>query len=359
MTRSGIFSPPLFMQMERIARLLAASSIMPEALRGYWDPPPDYKNKNPGRFVKFEPETLHANAMLVTNAAYLWGMDPFQLSPHCYIVHGRLDFDGQVYAAVANYHAGLEESLSVEHTGKGDDRTAKITGRLAGGLERIVVVRLGDAKTTDRGGRVNQQWTRDVDQMLFYHGARRWVRRHAPEVLLGMVVSDPQADELVTIEAERPAAIAEAPAAEPPAITDHTTEILESYLERIRSAGSIDDLRSVRVSLRAETELPAEAVRLVELAGKQRLDNLEPSDADDGPAEAPVDQAPPDQHDQRADVADRYLDRLRACVTVGQIDDLVPGIESDLVLEQTDIDSLLEIAREERAKLASSKGAPA
>ena len=175
----SLFDSGTFEMMGRIADALADSALLPEHLRGC---------KIEGKLELYPRETRVANCMLVVNAARLWGVDPFQLAGCSYIVGGKLDFDGKFYAALANQHGGLVEKLRPEYYGEGDDRHIVITGRLEGEDEsRSIMLHLTEARTKDKNGKTNFQWTGDVDQMLNYAGSRKWVRRHCPQVLLGMV----------------------------------------------------------------------------------------------------------------------------------------------------------------------------
>ncbi|NHN93898.1 recombinase RecT, partial [Acetobacter sicerae] len=71
--------------------------------------------------------------------------------------------------------------LDYDFSGVGDSRKVFVMGRIKGeAKDRTVEVLLKDARTT------NEWWTKTPDQMLAYHGARVWARRHTPEVMLGV-----------------------------------------------------------------------------------------------------------------------------------------------------------------------------
>jgi len=194
----SVFDSGEFTQMHRIAEVLADASLLPEHLRGCWKVKASRQNNWKGEWEDYPREVRVANAMLVVNAARLWKCDPFQLASHSYVVGGKLDFDGQVYAAMVNHHGGLAEPMSVVYEGEGTTRAATISGRLSHEAEarKIDITWLG-AHTKDREGKPTSQWTNDCDQMLFYAGCRKWVRRHCPQVMLGLVSITPD-------ETERP-----------------------------------------------------------------------------------------------------------------------------------------------------------
>ena len=192
----GLFDPGMLQTMGQLAECLAQASLLPEHLRGV---------KGTNGFEAYPLETRRANCMLVINAARLFGADPFQLANESYVLHGKLDFSGKVYAALANQHGGLAENISYVYEGQGDERQVIVSGRLSCEAQpRTLRLHYMEARTQDRKGNTNKQWADDRDQMLAYAGARKWVRRHCPQVLLGLVADDGDAESqpLATIDAD-------------------------------------------------------------------------------------------------------------------------------------------------------------
>ena len=199
--------PRTFAEVGELATDMAIATFLPEHFRGQWVRKPDWQKKDPGEFVGYPPEVQRANARLVINAALTYEMDPFALAKYSFVVGGKLDFNGLVYKALADHRAGLAEKLSVQYAGEGDDRLVIVSGRLAGESQpRTVEAHYLEARTVERKGarkgQVTSQWE-DVDQMLAYHGCRRWVRRHVPGVLLGLGEALP--DDNSYQEPQRPA----------------------------------------------------------------------------------------------------------------------------------------------------------
>ena len=128
-------------------------------------------------------------ALFVMEQAMRWNMSPFAVATEVSFISGKPMFSGKIVAAAVQSSGLIAGRLAYAYDGQGDSRTITVTGTLRGESEpRSVTVRLGDARTN------NQHWTKSPDQMLAYHGARVWARRHAPEVMLG-VYSPEEMDE--------------------------------------------------------------------------------------------------------------------------------------------------------------------
>jgi hypothetical protein len=153
----------------RIAEAMSRASLIPQHLKGGTK------------------EETAANCFLVVNQALRWHMDPFLIAPETYSIQGKLGYQGKLVAAVINTRAGLAEKLRYDFSGeKGTDNfTVTVSGRFEGEAEpRTVSVSVGQAKTQ------NQMWAKDPEQKLVYTGSIRWARRHAPEVIMGVVTDD-------------------------------------------------------------------------------------------------------------------------------------------------------------------------
>lgn len=153
----------------RIAEAMSRASLIPQHLKGGTK------------------EETAANCFLVVNQALRWHMDPFLIAPETYAIQGKLGYQGKLVAAVINTRAGLADKLRYDFSGeKGTDNfTVAVSGRFEGEAEpRTVSVSVGMAKTQ------NQMWTKDPEQKLVYTGSIRWARRHAPEVIMGVVTDD-------------------------------------------------------------------------------------------------------------------------------------------------------------------------
>jgi hypothetical protein len=123
----------------------------------------------------------HADAFMIVNQALRWGMDPFAVAQEVAVIQGKMMYSGKIVAAALHTSGVLDGRLSYEYAGENGGMSVTATGLLRGEKEpRSVTVALKDAKTA------NQHWAKSPQQMLGYHAARVWARRHAPEVMLGV-----------------------------------------------------------------------------------------------------------------------------------------------------------------------------
>jgi hypothetical protein len=141
----------------RLAEMMAKGKMVPEHLR------------NP------------SDMLMVIEQACRWGMSPFAVAQCTAIVRGRISYEGKLVSAAINASGILQGRLDYEFSGEGAARAVTARGTLRGeDKPREVVVTLASAKTD------NEHWKKSPDQMLTYHAARVWARRHAPEVMLGV-----------------------------------------------------------------------------------------------------------------------------------------------------------------------------
>lgn len=120
-------------------------------------------------------------ALFVMEQAMRWNMSPFSVAMEVSFISGKPMFSGKIVAAAVQSSGVLAGRLRYDYAGAGDTREITVTGTIRGeDAPRSVTVKLNDAKTN------NQHWKGQPDQMLAYHGARVWARRHAPEVMLGV-----------------------------------------------------------------------------------------------------------------------------------------------------------------------------
>jgi hypothetical protein len=153
---------PMFEQAMRSAVMLSRSGTIPKHLQ---DNPSD--------------------CFLVIEQATRWGMSPFAVAQSCYVLSGKLGYEGKLVAAVVNASPNLKAKLNYEYSGSGAQRQVRVFGTLKGEEKpREIIGTVAAWQTT------NTQWSTQTDQMLSYRGAREWARRHMPETLLGVYADD-------------------------------------------------------------------------------------------------------------------------------------------------------------------------
>lgn len=180
-----------FEHFQRIASVMARSSMIPETLR-------TEGKKNDKKPLPYE--QVLSNCFLVVNQAARWGMDPFAVISCCSVVHGRLAYEGKLVAAVLDAKLGI--SLHHHFTGEPASEayriylsdqpfTDAVIQQLKPGV-KIPGLRLWDGsvaewKTTGEG----TPWTpKNFPRMLIYRGSRDWTRIYEPAVLLGVYTDD-------------------------------------------------------------------------------------------------------------------------------------------------------------------------
>lgn len=222
MNQTQLTAPSTFDQMMQVAEVLSHNELLPEHLRG---------KKKGGVFEEFTEVQRRSICFSVVNAANLWGCNPFMLAEQSFSVHGKLDYSGAFYAALANTRGKLDQKLSHEFSGTGPDRRIVVFGRLQGeATPRTATMTVFDGKRTGNA----PTWETDPDQMLIYACSRRWVRRHCPQVLLGLT---PESE-------ETPESVVTAPAVDAPKIeatkTDYTAAIAQAQdQERLKEIAGL------------------------------------------------------------------------------------------------------------------------
>jgi len=158
----ALFDTARFEHMQRVATAMAQAKLVPAHLQG-----------------------SVADCLMVCQQADRWGMDPFAVAQATFVISGKLGYEGKLIAAVINSRARLSHRLSYELSGTGDNMKVVVSGQFEAEEDpRTVEATVGEARTD------NKNWTKLPDQMLCYYGARKWGRRHAPELMLGVLSED-------------------------------------------------------------------------------------------------------------------------------------------------------------------------
>ncbi|MFS8366817.1 recombinase RecT [Acetobacter oryzifermentans] len=162
LTATGGFAIDGMQGAMKLATAMASAKMVPQHLQG-----------SPG------------DCLMVIEQAMRWQMSPFAVAQATAIVRGKMCFEGKLVAAAIQTSGILEGRLRYDFEGDGENRKVICSGHIRGeSKERTVEVTLESAKTN------NEWWTKTPDQMLTYHAARVWARRHAPEVMLGVYSPD-------------------------------------------------------------------------------------------------------------------------------------------------------------------------
>lgn len=124
------------------------------------------------------------NSMAVIMQASRWGMDPFMVSHECYDVKGNLAYGAKLINSVILANAPIKTRLNYEYSGEGPTRRVRVFSTFIGEDEPREIL---TPMVKDIGVKNSPLWKNDPDQQLAYYGARTWARRHAPDVIMGVV----------------------------------------------------------------------------------------------------------------------------------------------------------------------------
>lgn len=208
---------PEWRQVIREAEKLAVATLTPGHLKVKIPPSDGTPETESVRRAAWQ-QTV-ANCILVANQAQKWGADVFAVAAESYVVQNKLGYQGKLIAAVVNARSKLTTALKAMYsTGTGDNFAAVIYGsksvdfstlakeerdEIFALLEKYVDssdqaanrqlarrdiltirVSVGQCKTE------NKMWRNDPEQKLWYTGATKWARRHAPELMVGILSDD-------------------------------------------------------------------------------------------------------------------------------------------------------------------------
>jgi|GEM_PF-1605805 len=127
--------------------------------------------------------------LAVAIQAWEWSMNPFAVANKSYVVNDRLAYESALYNAVATRRAPIVGRLRIAYSGEGETRRCTVSATIT---------------EEEGGGEVDYQsplfktinpknsplWKNDPDQQLFYFSVRAFVRRHFPDVMMGVFTVD-------------------------------------------------------------------------------------------------------------------------------------------------------------------------
>ncbi len=169
---SLLFDIQLFEHAQRIGKMLASSTMVPEHFRG-----------NIG------------NCVIALNFAHRAGIDPFLLFQKIYIIHGKPAIETQLQIALFN-QGGRFSPLTYDITGSGDNRTCVAHATDINTKEDVVgpPVSIGMAKKEGWYQKKGSKWQTLPELMLRYRAAAFFIRLYAPETTLGLQTPEELSD---------------------------------------------------------------------------------------------------------------------------------------------------------------------
>lgn len=173
------FSLQSFEHAQRVAKMLASSSLIPSEYQGRVD-----------------------NVMIAMEMANRMNISPLMVMQNLYIVKGKPGWSGQFVIAIINNSNRFSSQLKFELGGEGDNY-----GCLAWALDkegvRIEGTRIDRKMVRDEGW--GAKWKTMEDQMFKYRAAAFFGRLHTPDLLMGMqtaeeIIDVNYSDEVYTVD---------------------------------------------------------------------------------------------------------------------------------------------------------------
>jgi|GEM_PF-2296541 len=171
-TMESFLNVPVFEQLQRVAKLLSASELVPDHFRGNMP-----------------------NCFIALQLAMRWDMDPFMVMQNIYIVHGKPGLEAKLTIALMNKLGPFKGPIQWEFEGKGENRkcTAYATHRET--EERCAATVTWDmVKKEGWLSKKGSKWATMPDQMFQYRTATFLARLYAPEVMMGLRTADELGD---------------------------------------------------------------------------------------------------------------------------------------------------------------------
>lgn len=163
-----LFNIEKFEQAQRVAKIFASSSFVPESFRGNIP-----------------------NCFIALNMACRLGVDPYMVFQNMYVIHGRPGLQAQLVIAMINANGPFEDPVQWEFEGDGKARRCTAYGvlRTTGNrCEATVSWKMVEDEKWDQ--KAGSKWKTMPDQMFRYRSATFLARLYCPEVMMGLQTDD-------------------------------------------------------------------------------------------------------------------------------------------------------------------------
>lgn len=188
----GYFSHGGFELSQRVAKMICASTIVPEAFRG---------NHNLG------------NAVIALNMAKRMDADPLMVMQNLYIVHGNPAWSSKFLIATFN-SCGRYSAIRYEFSGEPGSKEwgcrAVTTERETGEKLCGPLITIGLAEKEGWLKKNGSKWQTMPELMLRYRAAAWLVKTVAPEIAMGLGTADEEEDAYVSRTWNTPAVVQDA-----------------------------------------------------------------------------------------------------------------------------------------------------
>jgi hypothetical protein len=411
----GLTSLEGFELAQRIAKMLAASTMVPEVYRDTLKIK-DGKDQNGNWLYRSEPNPNGlANCVIALNMANRMGADPLMIMQNLYIVEGRPAWSSQFVIGAINtsgkysplrfemedrgeievtyttkdwkWNERARKSLPEEkvHTIKLRNIVCKAWAIEAGTGERLESAEISMEMAVKEGWyqKNGSKWQTMPEQMLRYRAASFFGRIYAPEVLMGIRTQEEELESIIdvtpepvntapqTLDSIKQNVVKEVAAEEKPkrVTKSKDAKLIEKFTENLKNCTKDSEFADLRVQVINEDGLnidqQEDLMRQINERAQEYLasenestdnslsvDELKRLQAE---AEALVQQK---KQPSSAEMKKEYAKALNTAKSLADILDIEEQIENDNALTQTDFQYLQANIEQVRTKFETSQ-APA
>lgn len=260
---SFLLDPRVFEHVWRVAKAYSISSLVPQHFRGKTE-----------------------DCFIACQLSLRLGVDPFMLMQGLYVIQGRPGMEAKLQIALCNARGPFTGRIQFRFEGSGKTRkcTAFATDRTTGEIHECTVDwALVEAEGWNKKN--GSKWLTMPDQMFAYRAAAWLIRRVCPEVVMGMMSAEEQA-EMPDVYSPAPSSPSPSPRLEPPRETK--SETLADRLATAPAAKANGHAADKPRDL-SESEGARAANRAVEREAEQTAagdEAAQPAPADDGNQDA-------------------------------------------------------------------------
>ncbi|WP_180191072.1 recombinase RecT [Acinetobacter sp. YH01006] len=414
----GLTSLEGFELAQRIAKMLAASTMVPEVYRDTLKVK-DGKDQNGNWLYRSEPNPNGlANCVIALNMANRMGADPLMIMQNLYIVEGRPAWSSQFVIGAINtsgkysplrfamedrgeievtyttkewkWNPQQRKSLPEEktHTVKLRNIVCKAWAIEAGTGERLESAEISMEMAVKEGWyqKNGSKWQTMPEQMLRYRAASFFGRIYAPEVLMGIRTQEEELESIIdvtpepvntapqTLDSIKQNVVKEVAAEEKPkrATKSKDVKLIEKFTESLKTCTKDSEFADLRIQVINEDGLnidqQEDLMRQINARAQECSvsESKSSNDADSGisvdelkrlqqEAEALVQQK---KQPAPAELRRAYAKALNQAKSLAEVLDIEEQIENDSALNQGDAKYLADNIEEVRAKFEASQ-APA
>ncbi|MEZ2774751.1 recombinase RecT [Acinetobacter pseudolwoffii] len=416
----GLTSLEGFELAQRIAKMLAASTMVPEVYRDTLKIK-DGKDQNGNWLYRSEPNPNGlANCVIALNMANRMGADPLMIMQNLYIVEGRPAWSSQFVIGAINtsgkysplrfemedrgeievtyttkdwkWNERARKSLPEEkvHTIKLRNIVCKAWAIEAGTGERLESAEISMEMAVKEGWyqKNGSKWQTMPEQMLRYRAASFFGRIYAPEVLMGIRTQEEELESIIdvtpepvntapqTLDSIKQNVVKEVAAEEKPkrATKSKDVKLIEKFTESLKTCTKDSEFADLRIQVINEDGLnidqQEDLMRQINARAQECLVSGTKSLNETAESNISVDELKRLQQEAEALVQQKkqpgsselrraYAKALNTAKSLADVLDIEEQIENDAALNQGDAKYLTDNIEEVRAKFEQKAAQPA